>query len=118
MFKRGKQIGELELPPSLKEPVTQILIFGSWIAGCCSTRIEVWKSASYEHYTTLLPPRSPGTISGNTISGGICTLPTYLNKVFVGKSDGVVELWNLSTGLVSLRTVIRKVSADTVFTGS
>ena len=98
VFKRGQQVGELELPAGLDEPVTRILIFGSWIVGCCSTRIEVWKSTNLEHYTTLLPPRPNDSQSGDTLSGGMCNLPTYLNKVLVGKGDGAVELWNLSTG--------------------
>lgn len=34
----------------------------------------------------------------NEITGGICNMPTYLNKIFVGRRDGWVEIWNISTG--------------------
>lgn len=96
VFQRGKKVAELELPADLDQPVRQILIFGSWIIGCCSTRIEVWKTATLEHYTTLYTVASkPGD---NEITGGICNMPTYLNKIFVGRRDGWVEIWNVSTG--------------------
>lgn len=96
IFQRGKKTGQLELPSNLDEPVRQILIFGSWIVACCLTRIEVWKTATLEHYTTLHTVASkPGD---NDISGGICTMPTYLNKIFVGRRNGWVEIWNVSTG--------------------
>lgn len=63
---------------------------------CCLTRIEVWKTSTFEHYTTLHTIASkPGD---NEITGGICSMPTYLNKVFVGRRDGWVEIWNISTG--------------------
>lgn len=63
---------------------------------CCLTRIEVWKTTTLEHYTTLHTIASkPGD---NEITGGICSMPTYLNKVFVGRRDGWVEIWNISTG--------------------
>lgn len=35
---------------------------------------------------------------GNQITGGIVSMPTFLNKVFVGRKDGWVEIWNISTG--------------------
>lgn len=96
IFQRGKKTGELELPSDLDQPIRQILIFGSWIVACCLTRIEVWKTATLEHYTTLHTVASkPGD---NEITGGIRNMPTYLNKIFVGRRDGWVEIWNLSTG--------------------
>ena len=82
------------MPRALDEPITKILIFGSWIVGCCSTRIEVWRSTTYEHYTAI----TPITTSGGSLTGEICNMPTLLNKVFVGKQDGNVEMWNVSTG--------------------
>ncbi|KAH6677910.1 WD domain-containing protein [Plectosphaerella plurivora] len=88
-FQRGKKAEELELPADLDEPIRQILIFGSWIVGCGLTRIEVWKSSTLEHYTTLHTAE---------ITGGITNMPTYLNKIFVGRKDGWVEIWNISTG--------------------
>ncbi|KAL8627941.1 hypothetical protein Q9189_006355 [Teloschistes chrysophthalmus] len=97
-FERGKKCGELEIPHHLHEPIEEIIAFGSWIIGRCSTRIEVWKSAKYEHYTTITPTASRGTARGSSLSGGICHIPTYLNKVLVGKHDGSVDIWNVSTG--------------------
>jgi U3 small nucleolar RNA-associated protein 21 len=96
VFKRGKKIGELDIPSDLHQPVKQILIFGTWIVGCCSTRIEVWKSTTYEHYTTLFPTAAQK--NGNELTGGICNMPTYLNKIFAGRKDGGVEIWNVSSG--------------------
>lgn len=96
VFQRGKKVAELDLPTDLHQPIRQILIFGSWIIGCCSTRIEVWKTATLEHYTTLFTVAAkPGD---NEITGGVCNMPTYLNKIFVGRRDGWVEIWNVSTG--------------------
>ncbi len=86
------------MPFGSVEPITQILIFGSWILGCRLNRIEVWRSTNYEHYTTLMPPSSRGLKGGGALSGGITNMPTYLNKIMVGKRDGSVEIWNLNTG--------------------
>ncbi|KAL6718259.1 rRNA-processing protein utp21 [Lecanora helva] len=98
VFKRGKRVGELEMPIDMTEPITKMIVFGSWIAGCCSNRIEVWKSTTYEHYTTLTPTAAKKESSSSTLSGGVCNMPTYLNKIFVGKCDGSLDIWNLSTG--------------------
>lgn len=96
IFERGKKVGELALPDDLDEPIKQILIFGSWIVACCQTRIEVWKSADLEHYTTLHSAAS--TPGDNELTGGMVNMPTYLNKIFVGRKNGWVEIWNVSTG--------------------
>ncbi|KAG0650548.1 U3 small nucleolar RNA-associated 21 [Hyphodiscus hymeniophilus] len=96
VFKRGKKIAELELPEDLEEPIKQILVFGTWIVGCCRTRIEVWKSTTYEHYTTLYPTAAQK--GGHELTGGITNMPTYLNKLFAGRKDGSVEIWNVSSG--------------------
>jgi U3 small nucleolar RNA-associated protein 21 len=96
VFKRGKRDEELEVPADLHQPIKQILIFGTWVVGCCSTRIEVWKSTTYEHYTTLYPATAQK--GGNELTGGICNMPTYLNKIFAGRKDGSVEIWNVNTG--------------------
>ncbi|KAL8648301.1 MAG: hypothetical protein Q9226_006054 [Calogaya cf. arnoldii] len=85
------------MPDRLREPIKELIVFGSWIVGRCSTRIEVWKSANYEHYTTITPSASSGP-SGSTLSGGVCNIPTFLNKILVGKQDGSVDIWNVSTG--------------------
>ncbi|KAI9681428.1 MAG: hypothetical protein M1817_002712 [Caeruleum heppii] len=96
VFKRGKKTDELECPSGLAEPVQQLLVFGSWIVACCHTRIEVWQSTSYEHYTTLFPPSSGH--GSDVLAGKVCNMPTYLNKIFSARMDGKLEIWNLSTG--------------------
>ncbi|KAF1959591.1 Utp21-domain-containing protein [Byssothecium circinans] len=91
VFQRGKKSGELELPRGSKENLTRILVLGEWIIGCGATRIEVWKSSTLEHYTTLQGA------SSSPLSGCVCNMPTYLNKIFVGRTDGSVEIWNVKT---------------------
>ena len=98
VFKRGKKVGELELPAQSQEPVQQILCFGSWIIGCRKARIEVWKSATYEHYTTFSLQSSQSGGPSDFIAGPVCNLPTFLNKLFVGRQDGSIEIWNVSSG--------------------
>jgi U3 small nucleolar RNA-associated protein 21 len=96
VFKRGKLESILE-PTDLRQPIRTIVVFGSWIVGCGGKAIEVWRNESYEHYTTIVPS---GTTSatGDPFTGKICNLPTYLNKIFVGCSNGNVEIYNISTG--------------------
>lgn len=96
VFQRGKKVDELELPADLNEPIKQILVLGTWIVACASTRLEVFKSATLEHYTTI--HTMAASKGGNEITGGIIIMPTFLNKVFVGRKDGWVEIWNVSTG--------------------
>lgn len=84
-------MAELELPLGGIEPITRLLVMGEWIVACGSTKLEVWKTASLEHYTTLQGA------SSSPLSGCITNMPTYLNKIFVGRQDGSVEIWNLST---------------------
>jgi U3 small nucleolar RNA-associated protein 21 len=98
VFKRGRKVAELGLPSGPNEPIEQLLVFGSWIVGCGSRRIEVWKSTSLEHYTTLTPSGTGGASNGPILTGRLCNMPTYLNKIFVGKSDGGVDIWNVRTG--------------------
>jgi U3 small nucleolar RNA-associated protein 21 len=95
VFKRGRKIAEFSLPADLEEPVKQVLIFGTWIVGCCRTRIEVWKSTTYEHYTTLHP--TAAQMGGHELTGGVTNMPTYLNKIFAGRKDGSIEIWNVSS---------------------
>ncbi|KAL1852070.1 hypothetical protein VTK73DRAFT_9306 [Phialemonium thermophilum] len=95
-FQRGKKVAELDLPEDLDEPIRQILVFGTWVVACARTRLEVWKSADLQHYTTIhLVATSPGD---NEITGGLSNMPTYLNKILVGRRNGWVEIWNVSTG--------------------
>ncbi|KAI1095779.1 WD domain-containing protein [Rostrohypoxylon terebratum] len=96
IFQRGKKVSELQLPSDLRQPIKQILVFGSWVVACGLTRIEVWQSATLEHYTTLFTMAS--NKGDNELTGGICTMPTYLNKIFAGRRNGWVEIWNISTG--------------------
>ncbi|KAL8826877.1 MAG: hypothetical protein Q9191_003528 [Dirinaria sp. TL-2023a] len=93
-FKRGRKVAELEMPKRSNESIRKLLVFGAWTVGCCSTSIEVWKSATCEHYTTITPRGS----SGAPLPGEVCNMPTMLNKLLVGKNDGTVEMWNVSTG--------------------
>lgn len=95
VFKRGKKVDELTIPEDLDQPIKQILALGSWIVACCQTRIEVWKSETYEHYTTLYPTAS--TEAGRDLTT-MCTMPTYVNKVFAGRKDGSIDIWNVGTG--------------------
>ncbi|KAL8674084.1 MAG: hypothetical protein Q9168_001519 [Polycauliona sp. 1 TL-2023] len=97
LFRRGRKCAELEMRYRLREPIQQLIVFGSWIVARCSTRIEVWRSSNHEHYTTITPSASSGSAAA-TLSGGVCNMPTYLNKILVGKQDGSVDIWNVSTG--------------------
>ena len=98
VLQRGRLLGELERPATRVGPLNQLLVFGSWIVGCGANVIEVWKADNYEHYTTITPTSSRETGVSRTLSGVICTLPTFLNKIFVGRQDGNVEIYNISTG--------------------
>lgn len=88
----------MELPASLDEPIRQLLVFGTWIVGCSSRTIQVWNTGSYQHHTTLRPEQGRDSVGEPLFTGGICNIPTYLNKIFVGKDDGSVDIWNLRTG--------------------
>ncbi|KAI9790613.1 MAG: hypothetical protein M1816_004945 [Peltula sp. TS41687] len=98
VFRRGKKIDELEMPRGPQESIKQLLIFGSWIVACCENQILVWRSTSYEHYTTLVPSGLRTGKNKGTLSGAMCTMPTFLNKIFVGRQGGSVEIWNVGTG--------------------
>ena len=74
------------------------MVFGSWIVASGPRAIEIWKSDSYEHYTTIAPSRHGAQDLDRVLSGHICTVPTFLNKIFVGRLDGMVEVYNVSTG--------------------
>lgn len=91
VFRRGKREAELELPRTLHENVSSICVFGSWIVGVCDTRLLVWKTASFELYTTLQG------ISPVPFTDCIASLPTFLNKIIVGRQDGSAEIWNVSS---------------------
>lgn len=92
VFQRGKKVAELEQPRGGSESITQLLVMGEWLVGCGSSKVEVWRTTSLEHYTTLQGA------SSSALSGSICNMPTYLNKIFVGRRDGSVEIWNVSSG--------------------
>lgn len=87
-------MGELETNNTVQQELRQILVFGTWIIGCGKQAIEVWKSDTYEHYTTISSPGHGAAV----FTGRVCNLPTFLNKVFVGRHDGNVEVYNVSTG--------------------
>ncbi len=94
VYKRGKRVEALRVPDDLDQPIKEIRILGAWIIGCCSTRVEVWKSTTYEHYTTIY---TTAAINGGNELTSLCSMPTFLNKVFVGRRDGSVDIWNVST---------------------
>lgn len=95
VLQRGQKVAELGLPSDLEQPVKQLLVFGQWIVGCATTRIEIWKSATFEHYTSIHPA---GANKGdNELTGGMCNMPTFLNKIMLGRRNGWVEIWNVST---------------------
>lgn len=96
VFQRGRKVAELDVPSDLDEPIKQILVFGSWIVACALTRVEVWNSVTLEHYTTIRTVSAQE--GGNELTGGITNMPTFLNKIFIGRKDGWVEIWNISTG--------------------
>lgn len=85
-------MAELELPQGSIGKIDKLVIIGEWIVGCGSKHIQVWKTTTLEHYTTLQGA------SSSPLSGCVCNMPTYLNKIFVGRQDGSVEIWNLNTG--------------------
>ncbi|KAF2097121.1 WD domain-containing protein [Rhizodiscina lignyota] len=97
IFKRGKKVDELPLPEDFQDDIKRIIVFGTWIAACCLNRIEVWNAFTLEHHTTIY--NSKPTRSGQlpSFTGVISTVPTYINKVFVGRRDGSVQIWNVST---------------------
>ncbi|KAJ9502319.1 rRNA-processing protein utp21 [Exophiala xenobiotica] len=114
VFKRGRLVGELDLGDTHPQEVGQILVLGSWVVGCGKEAIEVWKTDSYEHYTTILPSTPSATSNSRAVfSGQICTLPTLLNKVLVGRRDGLIEVYNVSTG-----RLVHTVLAPTASSGS
>ncbi|RDW93222.1 rRNA-processing protein UTP21 [Aspergillus mulundensis] len=98
VFKRGKKVAALEAPIELPAPIEHLVVFGSWIVGCGGQSVSVWKNGSYEYYTSLSFARSEGTTGGEAHATHISTLPTYLNKILIGKSDGSVDIWNVKTG--------------------
>jgi U3 small nucleolar RNA-associated protein 21 len=92
IYKRGKREVELEYPSDCQENVKAICIFGCWIIGVCETQLLVWKSTNFELYTSLRG------ISPMPFTKCITSLPTFLNKIIVGRQDGSAEIWNVSSG--------------------
>ncbi|KAB8253847.1 Utp21 specific WD40 associated putative domain-containing protein [Aspergillus pseudonomiae] len=100
VYKRGKKIASLEASKDATEPIVRLLVFGSWVVGCGSERIQVWKNTTYQYYTALVPPRTKDSSGQQIYTGQVCTMPTYLNKVFVGRYDGGIDIWNVKTGKI------------------
>jgi len=92
VFERGKKKAELELPKGLKANIKCFCIFGSWIVGVSEAQLLVWNSTTYELHTVA------HGISPVPFSSCIASLPTYLNKVIIGRQDGSAEIWNVSSG--------------------
>lgn len=99
ILKRGRLVGELDIKDTSSQEIRHLIVFGSWIVGCGPEGIEVWKLDSLEHYTTILPSNHQNRpLSQSVFTGLTCTLPTLLNKIFVARRDGLVEVYNVSTG--------------------
>ncbi|KAE8348432.1 Utp21 specific WD40 associated putative domain-containing protein [Aspergillus coremiiformis] len=98
VYKRGKKVASLEAVKSVTVPIVRLLVFGSWVVGCSGEDIQVWKNASYEHYTSLTPRRTNASPGEPIYTGQVCTMPTYLNKIFAGRYDGGIDIWNVKTG--------------------
>ena len=98
IFKRGKLVDQLKIQGSGE--IKQLHVLGSWLVGCTTSEVEVWKGVglTFEPYTTLRPSRTQSQRDQQTLSGTLCTLPTFLNKILLGRGDGTVEIWNLRTG--------------------
>ncbi|KXS94816.1 hypothetical protein AC578_6432 [Pseudocercospora eumusae] len=92
LFRRGKKEAELEVPPGCKENVKAFCVFGCWLVGVCRTELLVWKTTDRELYTSLTP------ISPIAFTQCISSLPTFLNKIIVGREDGSADIWNVSSG--------------------
>ena len=85
----------------MDEDVVQLVVYGAWILGCCTTKIEVWNATTLEYHTTLASPVAGGR--GDILTGGITVMPTLTNKVFAGRENGSVEIWNVATGKLIYR---------------
>lgn len=96
IYERGRKTGEVPIPLDLDEDLVQLHTFGPWVVGCCSSRIEVWSADRLEHYASLFPP-SGSRVPGSVLTGGLCSIPTFTNKMLAGREDGTVEIWNVST---------------------
>lgn len=96
-FKRGKRVASLQIP-DLDGPLERLVVFGSWVVGCWAGGLEVWKTDTYEHYASLRPQASTSSSSDQIYTGSVCNMPTYLNKLFVGRVDGGIDIWNIRTG--------------------
>ncbi|KAF2724501.1 Utp21-domain-containing protein [Polychaeton citri CBS 116435] len=107
VFKRGKKEGELDWPWGWKQSVQSFCIFGSWIVGVCRSQILVWKGDTGELYT-VLKTQGPVGFTPNIVS-----LPTFLNKILVGKADGSCDIWNISTGRLVF-TILPPLAEDPV----
>jgi len=99
VFKRGKREEELEIPRGWREDVKAFCCFGGWVVGVCETMLLVWKSGASELYTTLQG------VSPVAFTRCISSLPTFLNKMIVGREDGSAEIWNVSSGKLIYTTL-------------
>ena len=77
------------MPRDLDQPIRQILVFGAWVVGCATTRIEVWKTTGgYEHYTTL---HSVAAAKGDgELTGGVCDIAASVGQKYSPAAAGRV----------------------------
>ncbi|KAK5082364.1 rRNA-processing protein utp21 [Lithohypha guttulata] len=110
VFRRGRLVAQLEQPQSPDRAIHKVLVLGNWIVGCGRKTVEVWKNDSYEHYTSI---SSTNSTSQHADFTALCTLPTFVNKIFVGKSDGQLDIYNVSTG-----KLVHTITSDSSTSGS
>ncbi|ORY77711.1 hypothetical protein BCR37DRAFT_350722 [Protomyces lactucae-debilis] len=88
-YKRGKELWRIG--ESDGAFIDHITTFGNYI--CCATRdsqLMVYNSESQELHTQI-QLRQDVTVTA------LLHPPTYLNKIVVANSDGVLQLWNIRT---------------------
>ncbi|KAI9894847.1 MAG: hypothetical protein M1814_000067 [Vezdaea aestivalis] len=96
IYTRGKKVGQLAATEPPLESVLSLCIFGSWIVAVSFSTVFVWQSSDFEFYTSFA---SPGQRDGpQSYTRNLCHVPTILDKIFLGRSDGVVDILNVKTG--------------------
>ncbi|KZT33578.1 WD40 repeat-like protein [Sistotremastrum suecicum HHB10207 ss-3] len=101
-FERGKQVHRLENP--LGTPLTSLLVFGDQLLALTTDgrRLLAWSTKTYELISTL-------EFSNDITATTVIHPATYINKVLVSSTQGILELWNLST-----KTRIHRFAADSL----
>ncbi|BFZ56439.1 rRNA-processing protein utp21 [Savitreella phatthalungensis] len=87
--RRGKDVWSIDVGAE----VVDMVAFGTWLVAATSKPdFRVYNlGARDEEYATL-------SLAGHAAVTGMLHMPTYLNKVVIGRDDGTLELWNVRTG--------------------